>query len=104
MFFPKTRADIVARIINSRPNKNCVASGYRPAFKIRTDYLTTGVIKLIGQEELAHGDEGMAEIWFITPEYYPHCLEVGQTIQFQEGAIIHGYIEVVQINNKQLEK
>lgn len=104
MFFPKTEADIVARITNARPSKTCFISGYRPAFRIKDDYLTTGIIRLINQDELAYGDSATAEIWFITPEYYPHCIEQGQRIVFQEGATIHGYITVTQINNKLLEK
>ncbi len=34
----------VVKIKNSRPSKNIICSGYRPAFKVKEDYLTTGVV------------------------------------------------------------
>lgn len=102
--FPDGNADIEVIIQNSRPSKSCVCSGYRPAFKVKEDYLTTGIIRLIDCEELEYGKKASAEICFITPELYPNCLEVGQKIQFQEGKIVHGFATITKINNKNLEK
>ena len=103
-YFPNTNADIEVVIYNNRPSRNRICSGYRPAFKVKDDYLTSGIIRLIDCEELSYGKYSSAEIWFISPEFYPNCLEVGQTIQFQEGAIIHGFATITKINNKILEK
>ncbi len=102
--FPDSNADIEVVIQNNRPSKGNICSGYRPSFKVKDDYLTSGIIRLINCEELGYGNKSVAEIWFITPELYPNCLEVGQTIQFQEGKIIHGFATIIKINNKMLEK
>lgn len=103
-YFPDSCSDIEVIIKNKRPSRNSIYSGYRPAFKVKDDYLTTGIIKLIDIEELLYDNEAKAEIWFITPELYSNSLEVGQTIQFQEGKIVHGFATVIKINNKILEK
>ncbi len=103
-YFPNNSADIEVIIKNKRPSKSNICSGYRPAFKVKDDYLTTGIIRLIDTEELAYNNECMAEVWFITPEFYPNCLKVGQIIQFQEGQLIHGFVTITKINNKDLEK
>lgn len=103
-YFPNSIADIEVVIKNNRPSKSNICNGYRPNFKIKDDYLTSGIIRLIDCEELVYGKEAGAEIWFITPEFYPNCLEVGQIIQFQEGKIIHGFATITKINNKILEK
>ncbi|MDE7213109.1 MAG: hypothetical protein K2N42_00845 [Anaeroplasmataceae bacterium] len=103
-FFPNRMADVEVIIKNERPSKSVMKSGYRPAFKVKSDYLTTGVIKFIDIEELRFSEEAIAVIWFITPQFYPNCLEVGQTIPFQEGKMVHGYATITKINNKVLER
>lgn len=102
-FFPNRSSDIEVVLRNKRPSKSNICSGYRPAFKVKEDYLTTGVIRLITVDELSYDNETMAEIWFITPEVYPNCLKVGQVIQFQEGCTIHGFATITKIKNKILE-
>lgn len=102
-YFPNSSSDIEVVIRNKRPSRNNICSGYRPAFKVKDDYLTTGIIRLIGIDELPYDNEAKAEIWFITPELYPNCLKVGQVIQFQEGKIIHGFATITKIKNKNLE-
>lgn len=97
-------ADIKAIIHNERPSKSSIYSGYMPAFKVKDDYLTSGRIKLVDCDELKYGEDAFAEIRFITPEAYPHCLHNGQIIRFQEGCVIHGFIKVIEINNKLLER
>lgn len=103
-YFPDSCSDIEVIIRNKRPSRSNICSGYRPAFKVKDDYLTTGIIKLIDIDELLYDDEAKAEIWFITPELYSNCLEVGQIIQFQEGKIVHGFATITKIKNKILEK
>lgn len=102
-YFPDSCSDVEVIIKNKRPSKSNICSGYRPAFKVKDDYLTTGIIKLIGSDELSYDKEMMAEIWFFTPELYPNCLKVGQVIQFQEGKTIHGFATITKIKNKKLE-
>ena len=97
-------SDVEAVIRNKRPSRSKIYSGYRPAFKVKDDYLTTGIIELIDVDELPYDNETMAEIWFLTPELYPNCLQVGQEVQFQEGKVNHGFITITKINNKILEK
>ena len=103
-YFPDRNSDIKVVIKNNRPSKSSIYSAYRPAFKVKDDYLTTGIIRLIDCDELLYGETAIAEIWFITPEVYPHSLTIGQTIQFQEGAIVHGVAIITEIYNKILEK
>ena len=76
MNFPNSRLDVEAIIRNKRPSKRNIYSGYRPAFKVKDDYLTTGIIKLIGVDELTYDNEVKAVIWLLTPEVYPNCLKV----------------------------
>ena len=102
--FPDSNADVEVVIKNNRASKNKICSGYRPAFKINDSYLTTGIIKLTDCFELGFGEESKAEVWFITPEFYPHSLEIGQVIQFQEGKEIHGMVTIIKINNDMLKK
>ena len=102
-YFPDGCSDIEVIIKNKRPSRSNICSGYRPAFKIKDDYLTTGIIKLVGVDELQYDDETMAEIWLLSPEFYPNCLKVGQVIQFQEGQIIHGFATITKVKNKDLE-
>ena len=101
--FPNSSSDVEVIIRNKRPNKSNICSGYRPAFKVKDDYLTSGIIKLIDLDELAYDSEAMAEIWFISPEVYPNCLKLGQVIQFQEGQIVQGFATITKIKNKNLE-
>lgn len=103
MNFPNINSDVEAIIKNKRPSKRDFISGYRPAFKVKEDYLTTGIIRFIGTDKLSYDNEAKAEIWFLTPEFYPNCLKVGQVIQFQEGAIVHGFATITKIKNKILE-
>lgn len=102
-YFPNNTADVEVVIKNKRSSRSNICSGYRPAFKVKDNYLTTGIIKLIDVDELSYDNESIAEVWFITPEFYPNCLKVGDVIQFQEGKEIHGFATITKINNKILE-
>ena len=96
--------DIEAVIKNNKPSKNYIRSGYCPAFKVKDDYLTSGLTKFKNCDVIKFDEEALADIWFITPEYYPHCLFVGQKIQFQEGKFIQGYATITKIYNNLLQK
>lgn len=102
--FEKPIADVEAIIKNIRPSKNVICSKYRPAFKVKEDYLTSGEIRFMACEKINYGEEAIAEVRFISPEFYPKSLEIGQVIPFQEGNTIHGYATITKINNKTLQK
>ncbi len=92
--------DIKARITVTDKDK-CL-SGYRPAHLIN-NYLTTGIHTYIGTDCLRKGESAEGYIEFISPEYYPHTMNVGDIIIFQEGSKIVGYIEVLEILNDLLK-
>lgn len=93
--------DVRAMITLTR--KNPVASGYRPAHDI-DGYLTTGVHQYLSKNEIKCGETVEGTITFITPEYYPHTLEVGMRLTFQEGEHVTGYADILEIYNELLAK
>lgn len=97
----KFRPDVKALITLTR--KNPVKSGYRPAHKIG-EYMTTGIQQYFNTDELKCGETVEGTISFITPEYYPHSLEVGMRLVFQEGERITGYADIVEIYNELLAR
>ena len=103
IYFPQRKPDIEVVIKNHRPSKSNMCSGYRPAFKIGNDLLSSGVVKFTTCEELAYGEECVADVWFVTPEFYPNCMKIGDVILFQEGKVVHGSAIITKINNKVLE-
>lgn len=78
--------------------KENIFSGYRPAFLIG-DYLTTGRVDFETQEMLKKDAAIEGVITFIAPEEYPHSLDIGMRIFFQEGAKVVGYAEILEIYN-----
>lgn len=81
-----------------------VADGYRPAHRIRKDYLTTGVHHYFDVTEVAPDGEARGTITFITPEVYPNTLWVGKTIDICEGARIVGTATVEKVLNPILQR
>ena len=80
------------------------ADGYRPAHRVREDYLTTGVHHYFGVKEVAPDGTARGTITFITPEAYPHSLWVGKEIPIQEGGRVVGTATVERVLNPVLEK
>ena len=95
--------DIEAKVVNCRESKNSFNTGYRPAFQIHKEYLTTGEITLIGRDYLEYNNEAISFIRFLTPEVYPNSVWIGKKIIFKEGKLITGYAIVTKIFNKILE-
>ena len=95
--------DVKAVIRLNHVRKSPAVSGYRPAHRVKEDYLTTGAHQYIGTDALHPGDSCEGTITFITPEAYPHCLHVGQVMDIQEGSKIVGTAEIIEIYNKLLE-
>ena len=81
-----------------------VRNGYRPAHRVREDYLTTGVHHYFDVEEVAPDGEARGIITFLSPEAYPNSLWVGKTIDICEGERIVGSVIVEKIMNPILEK
>ena len=99
----KQSPDVKAIIRLNHVRKSPAVSGYRPAHRVKEDYLTTGTHTYIGTDVLYPGASCEATIIFLSPEYYPHCLYVGQIIDIQEGSRIVGTAEITEIYNKLLE-
>ena len=78
--------------------------GYRPAHRVREDYLTTGVHHYFDVPKVAPDGEARGTITFITPEAYPGSLWVGKLIPIQEGERLVGTATVEKILNPILEK
>ena len=78
--------------------------GYRPNHLMNGDYLTSGMHIYLDQDYVFPGHIARTGITFISPEHYPHCLEVGMKIRVQEASRLVGYAKVTKIFNKLLEK
>lgn len=79
-------------------------SGYRPSHLVIDDYLTSGEHEYLDKDEVLPGESAKTNIWFITPEVYPHSMWIGKEIKVQEGGHIVGHAKVTRIFNKLLEK
>ena len=81
-----------------------VYDGYRPAHRVKDDYLTTGVHHYYNTEIVENNGSAMGTITFLTPEAYPQCLWIGKRITVQEGGRIVGYAEIRKIFNPLFQK
>lgn len=64
--------------------KGVTQSGYRPSHLIKENYLATGIHNYYNVLEVPPSGKAKGTITFLTPEEYPNCLWVGQTIKIQE--------------------
>lgn len=82
-------------------DKDKLFEGYRPAHKIKDDYLTTG----LHHYDDINGDTSSVKgaIAFLSPELYPDCLRKGKKIEMYDGSRYIGYAEVVKILDPVLE-
>lgn len=94
-------AEVILRLLSTVDGgkERAILSGYRPNYAIRNDYLTLTNHELIDASELAPGDEGRANVWFIAPEVYPHSLWPGREIAVSEGSRVVGTAVVVHVFN-----
>lgn len=79
-------------------------NGYRPHYKVKSDYLTTTHHWFIEDGEAEPNVPTQAFVKFITPEAYPHCLTKGMKIEVGEGSVVAGHAEIVEIYNEHLLK
>ena len=102
-FFDRTPdTEVLFRFNGTR--RNPAADGYRPAHRIREDYLTTGVHHYFDVETVAPDGEARGTITFITPESYPNTLWPGKTIDICEGERIVGIATVERVLNPVLKR
>lgn len=94
--------DIKAQVKNLRRSGNYFSSGYRPAFQVNDEYVSTGEIKLIDKDKLNVGECAEAYIGFLTPEVYPKSMWIGKKIKFMEGNTITGEAIVMEVYNETL--
>lgn len=94
-------AEVILRLIPTAEGgkgRN-ILSGYRPNYAIQENYLTSTNHELIEASELATGSEARANVWFITPEVYPHTLWPGREITVSEGSRVVGTAVVLRVFN-----
>lgn len=101
---PDVEAEITLLPTDQGGRQGPARSGYRPAHKVKEDYLTTGVHNYFDCDEVFPGQTVRGTIAFITPEVYPHCLWVGREIDIQEGSRVVGRARITKILNPLLEK
>ncbi|GAB3361657.1 hypothetical protein GCM10027430_35630 [Lysobacter tyrosinilyticus] len=99
-------AQVVLRLTSTQTGgkSRSVTSGYRPNYAIRSDYLTSVHHELIDLYEIAPGGQGIANVWFITPEIYPHSLWEGREIQVSEGSRAIGSATILAVFNPMLRR
>ena len=96
-------ADIKVIIQLNGVRRTPAADGYRPAHRVKSDYLATGIHHYTTSDFLSPCGSCEGTITFLTPEVYPHCLQVGQVLDIQEGERNIGSAKIIEINNKKLE-
>jgi hypothetical protein len=93
----KVRFHLTSRTFDGA--EKVVRSGYRPVYHVRPNYLTSVHHEFLGAEEVRTGGEVDAEVWFISPDAYPHVLWVGRVIEFGEGSRVCGRATVLEVIN-----
>jgi hypothetical protein len=82
--------------------RKTVVRGYRPAYKIRPDYITSTHHEFLDRETVSTDEAAHAEVWFLSPEAYPKSLWVGRSLEVVEGSRVIGSAQVLEILNKNL--
>ncbi len=101
---PDIEAEVTYLTTEAGGRKSPVFSGHRPQHSIIDDYLTSGHHEYLNKTRVELGETVLANIWFITPEIYPHTLWIGREIRVQEASHLIGFAKVTKIFNKLLEK
>jgi len=70
---------------------------------LRPGYLTSGYHKYKDKDQVLPGESAITDIWFLSPERYPHSIQVGSVIRVQEGSRLVGHAKVLKVYNKFLE-
>lgn len=78
-------------------------SGYRPNHLVLPDYLTSGHHEYKDKDQVLPGESAITEIWFLTPDQYPHSMQVGTVIRVQEASRLVGHAKVMKVYNEVLQ-
>ena len=81
-----------------------VYDGYRPAHRVREDYLTSGLHRYLEVTQVAPDGTARGTITFLTPEVYPGTMWVGRVINIHEGERVVGTATVEKVLNPILER
>ena len=95
-------AEVTFRFNGTR--RTPVRDGYRPAHRIREDYLTTGLHHYFETVEVAPDGQARGTVTFLTPEAYPNTLWVGKVLEICEGERIVGHATVEKVLNPVLSR
>jgi len=79
-------------------------TGYRPQHRVLPEYFTTGVHDYLGSSALSPGSSVLGTITFITPDAYPHSLDVADIIEISEGSRVVGHARIIRILNPLLQR
>ena len=71
---------------------------------IKDDYLTCGQHYYFEEKKIYPKQKYKAQINFISPEAYPHCLWIGKKIKIQRGSYVMGEAIVTEIYNPKLKR
>lgn len=80
------------------------SNGYRPAYRVREDYLTTTHHWFITTATAEPKVPTQAFVKFLTPEAYPKCLKPNMVLDVNEGSRVVGSSKIVEIYNERLRK
>ena len=80
-------------------SKRFVISGYHPNYLVQPDYRTSTLHRFVDVERVHTGETAKAEVWFLSPEHYPHTLWEGRRIEVGEGGRLVGYATILKVHN-----
>ena len=81
-----------------------VTAGYRPLYDVCTEFWTSSHHEFLDLPTVQTGQSSRANVWFISPEHYPHSLWVGRVLNVAEGSRIVGAATVLNVFNPLLLK
>lgn len=88
-----------AEVMFELTGRSRVLTGYRPQYVIMPGYNTSVMHRFVDAEIVSGGDRVKAEVWFVSPEAYPHTLWEGRKIDIAEGAEVVGSATILRVIN-----
>lgn len=97
MSYMNDKPDAKAILENLGVRKSPIYPDYRPAIRIKDDYMTTSKIDFEG---IISGNESKeVEICFLSPKYYGNTLWTGRKLEVYEGERLVAYAVITKIFN-----
>ena len=81
-----------------------VTAGYRPLYDVCSEFWTSSNHEFLDLSTVHTGQSSRANVWFLSPEHYPHSLWVGRVLNVAEGSRIVGAATVLKVFNPLLLK